>query len=415
MSSSSVKPILTLLLVGIVCTVIWLVVVSGSAAAYAKYAASRSDSSSIWYTFPNWIQPNKKWHDWAGYPEAFSNIAGYIPTVMTKTKQNADQKSKTIDTDCMLACAGESDCIGFLFDIGANVCTLYSSLDNLMPSPSSNVVYSVIGKEPTTMYVQNVGKQPSPPQAVSVTSAITMGSSDIAIASISGDGKTTTVTTVTAHGLSVTSPITIYNTNIIFATGGTPSIFSVSSTGLTIPSTTTFTFPSMYNGSVTYVAGSATLPGMINTSATPTTGAASIQFTTGTNHGFTAGQTVGVSAMTATTATLFNNTFTISSVPSPLIFNVTISGTTPGQRATGGNVSLVSALSPMTVTDATGCATACSSNTSCLAFMFNTGATGSGTNCAQLTNAITGDLVTTASIDTYTLSVPKLTDSSQYY
>jgi hypothetical protein len=398
-----------------VCTVIWLVVVSGAAAAYAKYGASRSDPTSIWYTFPNWIQPNKKWHDWAGYPEAFSNIAGYIPTVTEKTKQNAYQKSKTKDTDCMLACAGEEDCVGFLFDKGANVCTLYSSLNNLMPSTSSNVVYSVKDKEPTTMYVQNVGKQPPAPTSVNITSAFTMGLSDIAIASISGNGTTTTVTTTTPHGLTTTSPITIYNTNIVFSSGGSPTIFSVSSTGLTIPSTTTFTFPSIYSGAVTYAAGSATLPGLINISATPTTGATTIQFTTGTNHGFTAGQTVGVNAMTATTATLFNNVFTISSVPSPLVFNVTISGTTPGQRATGGNVTLTSSLQKMTTTDATGCAVACSSNTSCLAFLFSTAATGSGPNCAQLTNPITGDLITASSVDTYTTSVPKFIDSSQYY
>jgi hypothetical protein len=116
-----------LLIVLAICTALWLGPVSAIGSAMAKYVSDRGDSSSFWYDFPKWIQPNDAWHKWVGYPEKFSNVAGFITvgSIVSETLTNKSVKT------CMLECAGKKeDCLGFQYD-KSNTCTLFSGSCNI--------------------------------------------------------------------------------------------------------------------------------------------------------------------------------------------------------------------------------------------------------------------------------------------
>jgi len=418
----SVKNLITGLMICVVLVAIWLAGVSGSASAYIKYNASRRDPSSMWYVFPKWIQPNDKWHDWVGYPETFSNVSAYVPTSFTTTKANSAVKDVIDPADCMLQCAGETDCIGFLLNNKSNTCTLYSSMDGLFPAASSNVVYAFDGKHPERAYVQNVGKMPPSETPKTLLKGVTLGRTDVKVASIvqgtGVDAANVTITTADPHGFAADSTIILYNygTTIVLgpptgATAGAP--FVVPLTGRTIPSTTTVVFPgttsSPYTASALAVIGDvARLSGADSVTKT----AQSILFTTSAEHEFAVDDTIGV---TGAIPAMMNNVYTVSEVVDTRSFYVDLAvPVSAGQVTQVGSAILSSSLKPFSSKTARDCASACSSNTACVAFTFNTA---TGTVCSQLTRAITGDLVTSvpSTINTYTIEKPTFTSSEQYW
>jgi hypothetical protein len=400
--TKSLKLAFTLVIILAVCVGVWLGLVSGTAAAFAKYMADRTDPSSLFYTFPKWIQPNKKWHDWVGYPETFSNIAGFIPTSSSIVAQNSSVKDVTADTDCMLKCAADTTCKGFLYSKTANTCTLYTSFSGLFSTDTSNVVYSVVGSEPTQQYTLNTGKIPPAFPSVALTSGLTIGSTDIKITNIICSNGTCTATTPVPHNLTTTSTITIYN----YGGGGAPATLPL--TGLAVPSTTTFTFPP--TGSISgSIVNSYTY---LSSSTTPVTAADTITFVASAAHGYAEGQTVKISGGTPSLASTFANTFTISKINDATTFSVTLSPpSTLGQNLVGGTAQQVSSIK--TFTDATPikCAQACSSNTACVAFIFDTTAK----VCGPQSAVPSGTMVTTSGVDTYTISVPTFTASNEYW
>lgn len=406
-------PLLYTLAFVAVLVVLYLTAVSGGMATYIKYNPDKGNSSSYFYNFPSWILPNKYWHDFVGYPESFSNIAGYVPTITTPTKNGSVNKKITLATDCMLLCAAQDDCTGFLLDKGSNTCTLYSSVDKLFPVPLSNVVYSLKGKEPASMYVSNTGKMPKPFTPMNLTKAMTFNPGDVRIKSVTGAAGTVTVETFDPHGLDTSSTIILYNIpTIVFNSGASASVpYPVSTTGLTVPTTTTITFPSTYTGTSTWTQND-TNPARICVSSTQSQAARSILFTTSTAHTFTTGQTVAITGMTG--ATLFNNVFTITDT-TDTTFTVSISGTSLAQSATGGSALITSALKPFKLTtgqNARDCASVCTSNASCLAFTFDS----SSLTCSQITFGI-DDTITASptTLSLYTTGTPVLADSETYY
>ena len=395
---------MTVLVITIVVLSIWFGLVSGVGSAYAKYGADRTNATSMFYVFPKWIQPNKKWHDWVGYPENFSNIAGFVPTISTPIPQNSKMKDVTDDTECMLSCAAESKCKGFLYSNFSNTCTLYSSIGTLFPTETSNVIYSVVGSETTSMYTKNTGKFPAPFPIYTITNGKTMGITDFELTSLVCGSGSCTGTTAAPHGLTISSNATIYNYGTI-ALGTTSTVpYTVTPGTLLVPSSTTFTFPSTYTG-----VGPTTT--MVNTAPVASVAADSILFNTTGAHGYSVGNIVKTTGL----AGVFSNSFTIQSVPSATSFVVNLLPNAPlGTTSTGGSVSLSYTLQPFVTTGgALQCATACSSNTTCVAFAFDT----SALLCNQITNLNPAPLIaaTPTTNDLYTTSTPAFTASSEYW
>jgi len=242
--------LLQVFMFAVVCIVIWLVGVGGVASAVAKYSADRKDRTSIWYTFPKWIQPNDAWHKWVGYPEQYSNVMGYYPLITSDTKAGTTKSNISDPKKCMLECAGESDCVGFLLNTKSNTCSLYSSIEDLFPSPSSNVVYGKQDKLPSSMYVLNALKVPAAETAIGILRAFVYNKSDLRIKSITGTGAVTTVETFESHNIDTTMPLYVYKTGItnFSAAQGSTSYYAIPAAGRTVTDTT-FTFtPSTYNG-----------------------------------------------------------------------------------------------------------------------------------------------------------------------
>lgn len=417
----SVKNIVSVFMVCVLLIAVWLAGVSGAGAAYAKYSASRRDPTSMWYVFPKWIQPNDKWHDWVGYPETFSNVSAYVPTSVTTTKANSSMKDVTDPAECMLQCAGETDCIGFILNNKSNTCTLYSSMDGLFPAATSNVVYAISGKEPERAYIQNVGKMPPLETPKTLLRGVSLGRNDVKVSSVvqgtGVDAANVIITTADPHGFAADSTVILYNygTNIVLgppigATAGSP--YSIPITGRVIPSTTTIMYPgtvsASYNVAITAGEDVARLSGADSVTKT----AQSILFTTSAEHGFSVDDPVGI---TGSTIALFNNVYSVAAVVDPRSFYLDLATvTTAGQMTVTGSVTLTSTFKPFSAKTVMDCASACSSNTACLAFTYNTG---TGTMCSQLSRAITGDLVTSApgTINTYTTEKPTFTSSEQYW
>jgi hypothetical protein len=412
--------LLQILMFAVVCVVIWLAGVGGIASAIAKYSADRKDRTSIWYTFPKWIQPNDAWHKWVGYPDQYSNVMGYYPITTTATKASTTKTNVSDPKKCMLECAGESDCVGFLMNTKSNTCSLYSSLGDLFPVASSNVVYSKRDKIPDSMYVRNELKAPAAETPVAVTSAFLYNKSDLRIKSITGAASVITVETFEPHGIDTTMPLSVYKTGVTFSSAqGSTSYYPVPVAARTVPSDTTFTFtPSSYVGTTATtldnVSGAA---GFISKGTTPLTDATDIQFTTSVDHSFEVGQSVKITGLTAGVSATFNNTFVINTVIDARNFVCTLpKGNTLGLTTTAGSaagsalrVSGLVSFRLATNGNAQTCASVCSSNSACVAFTF----TSSDRTCAQLTNA-PSDLITGTG-DTYTKDKPTFSISVQYW
>jgi hypothetical protein len=295
-------------------------------------------------------------------------------------------------------------------------------MDGLFPAASSNVVYAFSGKEPERAYIQNVGKMPPSETPKTLLKGVTLGRTDVKVSSVvqgtGVDAANVTITTSDPHGFAADSTVILYNygTTIVLgpptgATAGAP--FVVPITGRTIPSTTTIVFPgtisSPYTASALAVVGDvARLSGADSVTKT----AQSILFTTTAEHDFAVDDTVGI---TGAIPAMMNNVYAVSEVVDTRSFYVDLAVTvSAGQVTQVGSAILSSSLKPFSSKTARDCASACSSNTACVAFTFNTA---TGTVCSQLTRAITGDLVTSvpSTINTYTIEKPTFTSSEQYW
>ena len=435
-SSSYIKPILTIVITIALLVAIWLLGISGSAAAYARYSSDRSDPGSLWYTFPKWIQPNDSWHKWTGYPETFANVSSYIATSFSTTKANSSMTGVTDETDCMLRCAGEEDCVGFIRNTKSNTCTMYASVDGLFPSTSSNVFYTVKGKEPSKLYTADVGKTPTPPTSVTLSSGVTFGRSDITVdkienvAAVAASGTVGTdgyiaavpasvkITTVEPHGLDTETSLILYNYTgaiTIGSTASAPGATSVipkgsATNGRVLPTETTIQFPGSISAQWTRTAG--VLPALLSTADSITKSGTSISFTTSSDHSFEVGQNISVTGAVPTSP--FTNVFVITDVPDTRIFYVDL-GTpiTAGTKTTApGSCALTSAFKPFSSKTAFNCATACTSNASCVSFIFDT----TGTLCSQLSSEVASGTPIAAPTKTiYTVNTPTFTDSAQYW
>lgn len=195
-----------------------------------KFQSSRSDTASMWYRFPKWLFPNDKIHDWVGYPATFSVAENQTVTTATSLKG----LSNVTPADCMLECAGETDCVGFIQQRTAtgNNCTLVSFMDGMAPS-TSNSVYIVDGLTDILKYDKYDLKVPAVPADIPISSIVVPTLSNLA-----------TVTTTIAHP---------------FTTGQTVNISSNGSNVITVLDSSRFTFPYRTPVDINVVGGTATL------------------------------------------------------------------------------------------------------------------------------------------------------------
>jgi hypothetical protein len=202
--------------------------------AIIKYQGSRSDAGSMWYKFPKWLFPNKKIHDWVGYPATFSVAENQTVT----TSEFIKELSNVTPEDCMLACAGEEDCVGLIQERTAtgNNCTLVSFMDGLTPS-TSNSIYIVDGLTELVKYTKYDLKVPAAPAAIPITSIVVPTLSNLA-----------TVTTTTVHP---------FTTGQVIKVAGNPTVNG--SNAVTVLDSSRFTFPYVTPTDISSVGGTATL------------------------------------------------------------------------------------------------------------------------------------------------------------
>lgn len=222
---SKAKVMAGFLITAILILVLYMVGVSGFATLWVKYGASRTDPSSLFYQFPKWIIPNKEWHNVAGYPNKYSNIAAvtssYASSIRTITSVQP--------ADCMLECNGEKDeCTGFLYNTTSNTCILFNDFEGLVPAEASNVVYAVDGFEPTKQYTKITGKS-MVFTAVPITNIVLDTTTNVA-----------TVTTTQAHNFATGNFIRI-DGNAAASGSNIITVTDVSKFTFPFPTTTTST------------------------------------------------------------------------------------------------------------------------------------------------------------------------------
>lgn len=199
-----------------------------------KYQSNKSDAGSMWYKFPSWLFPNKKIHDWVGYPATFSVAENQ--TVVTS--ELIKEMSNVTPGECMLECAGTKDCIGFIQQRTAtgNNCSLMSFMDGTVPS-TSNAIYIVDGLSDLVKYTKYDLKVPATPADIPITSIVVPTTSNLA-----------TVTTTTVHP---------YTTGQTIKIAGNLSVNG--SNVVTVLDASRFTFPYSTPIDISSTGGTATL------------------------------------------------------------------------------------------------------------------------------------------------------------
>ncbi len=231
-SFSKVKVVAGLFVTFALLLILYMVGVSGFGTLWVKYGASRTDPSSLFYQFPRWIIPNKAWHDVAGYPNKYSNVAAVIPSYATSIRAITNVKP----TDCMLECNGEKDdCVGFSYNTTSNTCTLFNDFEGLVPTEASNVVYVIDGFEPLKQYTKNTGKS-MVFTAVPITNIVLDATTNVA-----------TVTTTQAHNFATGNFIKIDGNTAV-----------AGANVITVKDATNFTFPFPTTTTSTTAGGTAT-------------------------------------------------------------------------------------------------------------------------------------------------------------
>jgi len=147
-----------LVIVGIITLVLWGRVGQG-------------DPKGFWYTDRDKLKKYifKSWIDWAGSPSTFSyfpQLASLASSSVYKTYSNASVNN------CMFQCEAANGrsttkCVGFDFQVAtSNICTLYSSMDGIVPIADGNTLYFIDGKDTSRQYVEYANKD-MPPLATS--------------------------------------------------------------------------------------------------------------------------------------------------------------------------------------------------------------------------------------------------------
>jgi uncharacterized protein YaiE (UPF0345 family) len=188
----------------------------------------------MWYRFPKWLFPHDKIHDWVGYPATFSVAENQMVTTATFMKEF----SNVTPAECMLACAGTTNCVGFIQQRKAtgNNCTLVSFMDGLVPS-TSNSIYIVDGLTDILKYEKYDLKVPAEPAAIPITSIVVPTLSNLA-----------TVTTTTVHP---------FTSGQVIKIAGNPAVNG--SNAVTVLDSSRFTFPYATPVDISSVGGTATL------------------------------------------------------------------------------------------------------------------------------------------------------------
>lgn len=212
------------------------VVICLAVSLYARFVSDRSDPSSMWYNFPKWVQPAKAWKKMAGIEVgSYSYIeSAYAVQSTAISGEDATLSNVSSVNDCMLVCeANAPDCVGFSFNKISNTCSLASTLDSVVPSDSSNIMYFSDSSPPMKQYFVTPGKVPATPSPITISSVSIPTSTNVA-----------TVTTTAAHG---------------FTTGNYVTTTGYGSNVITVTDSTHFTFPYRVTTDVSVASGTATL------------------------------------------------------------------------------------------------------------------------------------------------------------
>ena len=203
---------------------------------YARFVSDRSDPSSMWYNFPKWVQPSKQWKKLAGIEVGSYSYINSAYAVQSTAISGGDATISNVSSvnDCMLVCeANAPDCVGFSFNKVSNTCSLASTLDSVVPSDSSNIMYFSDSSPPMKQYFVTPGKVPATPSPITISSLSIPTSTNVA-----------TVTTTAAHG---------------FTTGNYVTTTGYGSNVITVTDSTHFTFPYRVTADVSVTSGTATL------------------------------------------------------------------------------------------------------------------------------------------------------------
>jgi hypothetical protein len=226
------------LLVNVMFAIAVYVIVCLCVSLYARFVSDRGDPSSMWYKFPKWVQPAGFWKKTVGITAGSYSYTASSIAVSTTAITNGTQSNVAV-SDCILACeAANPDCVGFQFNTSSNTCYMYSLIDGIIPSDSSNVMYYVDGQGPTKQYVATPGKLPGAPVPISI-SAIS-----IPVATNVATFTTTTHTFKTGNMVTITGAGAANGSNVITVTD---------STHFTIPYKVTSDFTGAAGGTATLV------------------------------------------------------------------------------------------------------------------------------------------------------------------
>lgn len=135
------------------------------------FRSGQGDPKGFWYTDRDKLKKYifKSWIDWAGSPSTFSyfpQLASLASSSVYKTYSNASVNN------CMFQCEAANGrtttkCVGFDFQVAtSNICTLYSSMDGIVPIADGNTLYFIDGKDTSRQYVEYANKD-MPPLATS--------------------------------------------------------------------------------------------------------------------------------------------------------------------------------------------------------------------------------------------------------
>ena len=226
------------LLVNVMFAIAVYVIVCLCVSLYARFVSDRGDPSSMWYKFPKWVQPASFWKKTVGITAGSYSYTASSIAVSTTAITNGTQSNVAV-SDCILACeAAAPDCVGFQFNTSSNTCYLYSLIDGIIPSDSSNVMYYVDGQGPTKQYVATPGKVPLSSQ------------SRISAISIPTATNVATFTTTAIHTFKTGNMVTIAGAG---AANGSNVITVTDSTHFTIPYKVTSDFTGAAGGTATLV------------------------------------------------------------------------------------------------------------------------------------------------------------------
>jgi len=272
---------------GIIFAVLIYFIVCLGTTLYVRFVSDRGSSSSMWYTFPKWVQPASFWKDTFGIsPGEYQYSPGTSALSIALIKDGTLSNVSSVN-ECMLECEASDDCAGFRFNSTSNTCYLSSTIDGIMPSDSSNVMYYADGGEPSKEYFVTAGKGPAAPVPISISSISIPTATNVATFT------TTTHTFITGNRVIIAGAAAANGSNIITVTD---------STHFTIPYKVTSDFVLQFGvagGTATLVLS--TIPARTNVLSAEACG--SLCFSNTSCTGFTYGPGIGCNQYTTVLTT----------------------------------------------------------------------------------------------------------------